>query len=101
MAALKLSSEDPHLSLSLISCKRSMRPDSLRELEDPRQKKRSDTRGRFYSVSVRPSLDYAQRSDRGASLSGRGQWACAWRRPANLGGGAHSKEETQAYSQAP
>ena len=42
MAALKLSSEDPHLSLSLISCKRSMRPDSLRELEDPRQKKRSD-----------------------------------------------------------
>ena len=51
MAALKLSSEDPHLSLSLISCKRSMRPDSLRELEDPRQKKRSDARGRFYSVS--------------------------------------------------
>ena len=34
MAALKLSSEDPHLPFSLVSCRRSIGPDSLRELEE-------------------------------------------------------------------
>ena len=38
---------------------------------------------------------------RGASPSGREQWACTLRRPADSSGEAWCEEETQAYKQAP
>ena len=77
-----------------------MRPDSLRELEDRGRKSEAITRGRFYSVrsNLAWTMHRGATEERASPVAGN---ACAWRRPANLGGGAHSKEETQAYSQAP
>jgi hypothetical protein len=38
---------------------------------------------------------------RGASLSGRGQWASTLRMPANFNGAAQHREKTPNYSRAP
>jgi hypothetical protein len=43
-------------------------------------------------------LHYSRKSDRGASLSGRGQWACALRRPSNWSGEAKNEEDTRAHA---
>jgi len=48
-----------------------------------------------------PELDYSHKNDRETSLSGRGQLACALRRPASLIGGEHGEDETRVYWQAP